>query len=497
MHVGAPAMMLAHTLLPLAQQREIDAEAAIRVFCARDRLEQQIHRSAALHGRQLRGDVRKATGLRRNLVSRDQALQSMQDRGNALDGICRWIYADHSVPTSVEQTFECRKQYAACVIRRMVRLRANRQHSRLAERVSAASYIANLGRRENKIFVAHDLRYGGGHLGHESRLQRLEVISGDEIAQNVLAKRANCHAADWHKSGLVEAVINKPGDFVLEQGLRKNLGKLRVGKRILRCHSLLLRSRRDSGKLIPRLYLVGFGKQLPKISKARHNFSGQVTRNRRVRLVILVTRGRIDCALLALFSGFPPGCLVSPLFLLALPSWLLPSCLFPVPCPLYPMPMRVFHCDVHAIDLPAGHQFPAGKYKLIRERLMCDGFTLQLASLAPVELVKLVHSESYVNDFLSGSLSPAAVRRIGFPWSEGLVRRTRTSVGGTLAAVEDAFERGWGANLAGGTHHAFADGGAGYCVFNDLAIAIQWLRRDGRIRRAAVIDLDVHQGDGT
>src|SRR5207237_9489762 len=104
---------------------------------------------------------------------------------------------------------------------------------------------------------------------------------------------------------------------------------------------------------------------------------------------------------------------------------------------------------------------------------------------------------SYVNDFLSGSLSPAAVRRIGFPWSEGLVRRTRTSVGGTLAAVEDAFERGWGANLAGGTHHAFADGGAGYCVFNDLAIAIQWLRRDGRIRRAAVIDLDVHQGDGT
>ncbi|PYY17529.1 MAG: hypothetical protein DMG60_11325 [Acidobacteria bacterium] len=157
--------------------------------------------------------------------------------------------------------------------------------------------------------------------------------------------------------------------------------------------------------------------------------------------------------------------------------------------------MRVFHCDVHAIDLPAGHQFPAGKYKLIRERLMCDGFTLQLASLAPVELVKLVHSESYVNDFLSGSLSPAAVRRIGFPWSEGLVRRTRTSVGGTLAAVEDAFERGWGANLAGGTHHAFADGGAGYCVFNDLAIAIQWLRRDGRIRRAAVIDLDVHQGE--
>jgi acetoin utilization deacetylase AcuC-like enzyme len=161
------------------------------------------------------------------------------------------------------------------------------------------------------------------------------------------------------------------------------------------------------------------------------------------------------------------------------------------------MCMRVYHCDVHAIDLPAAHRFPAGKYKLIRERLTCDGFTLQLAPFAPIELVKLVHSERYVDDFLSGSLSPAAVRRIGFPWSEGLVRRTLTSLGGTLAAVEDAFEYGWGANLAGGTHHAFADSGAGYCVFNDLAVAIRCLQRDGRIRRAAVIDLDVHQGDGT
>jgi len=159
--------------------------------------------------------------------------------------------------------------------------------------------------------------------------------------------------------------------------------------------------------------------------------------------------------------------------------------------------MRVYYCDVHAIDLPNGHRFPSGKYKLIREKLAADHFDLQLASLAPIDLIKLVHSERYVDDFLGGLLTPAEIRRIGFPWSEGLVRRTLTSLGGTLAAAEDALSRGWGANLAGGTHHAFADEGAGYCVFNDLAVAIQWLRRDGRIRRAAVIDLDVHQGDGT
>jgi len=158
---------------------------------------------------------------------------------------------------------------------------------------------------------------------------------------------------------------------------------------------------------------------------------------------------------------------------------------------------RIYYCDAHSIDLPAGHRFPSGKYKMVRERLVGDGFTLQLAPFAPIDLIKLVHSERYVSQFLAGSLSAWAVRRIGFPWSEGLVRRTLTSLGGTLAAAEDALRRGWGANLAGGTHHAFADGGAGYCVFNDLAVAIQWLRRDGRIQRAAVVDLDVHQGDGT
>ena len=157
----------------------------------------------------------------------------------------------------------------------------------------------------------------------------------------------------------------------------------------------------------------------------------------------------------------------------------------------------IYYCDVHALDLPAGHRFPSGKYQLTRERLAADGFSLQLAPLASIDLIKLIHTCGYVDSFLSGTLSPAAVRRIGFPWSEGLVRRTLGSLGGTLAAAEDALRCGLGANLAGGTHHAFADSGSGYCVFNDLAVAIQWLRRDGRIRRAAILDLDVHQGDGT
>jgi acetoin utilization deacetylase AcuC-like enzyme len=159
--------------------------------------------------------------------------------------------------------------------------------------------------------------------------------------------------------------------------------------------------------------------------------------------------------------------------------------------------VRVYYCDVHTIDLPNGHSFPSGKYKMIREKLAADNFDLRIAPYAPIDLIKLVHSESYVDNFVAGKLSPATIRRIGFPWSEGLVRRTLTSLGGTLAATEDALSKGWGANLAGGTHHAFADEGTGYCVFNDLAVAIQWLRRDGRIRRAAIIDLDVHQGDGT
>jgi acetoin utilization deacetylase AcuC-like enzyme len=162
------------------------------------------------------------------------------------------------------------------------------------------------------------------------------------------------------------------------------------------------------------------------------------------------------------------------------------------------MSRRLFYCDHHAIPLPPRHKFPISKYKLTRDLLSSDDvFTFEQAPLAKTSIVELAHDPEYVAQFLGGTLSEAAVRRIGFPWSEGLVRRTLASVGGTLSATQDAFEKGWGGNLAGGTHHAFRAAGSGFCVFNDIAIAIQWLRSQGRIRRAAVIDLDVHQGDGT
>ena len=130
-----------------------------------------------------------------------------------------------------------------------------------------------------------------------------------------------------------------------------------------------------------------------------------------------------------------------------------------------------------------------------RERLAQDArFELKAAPLADRETVTLAHDPEYVDRVLGGT---ADMRRIGFPWSEGLVRRTLASVGGTLAATMEALKSGVAGTLAGGTHHAFRDEGSGYCVFNDAAVAIHRLRRDGVVRRAAVIDLDVHQGDGT
>jgi acetoin utilization deacetylase AcuC-like enzyme len=154
---------------------------------------------------------------------------------------------------------------------------------------------------------------------------------------------------------------------------------------------------------------------------------------------------------------------------------------------------RLFYCDHHAIPLPAGHRFPAEKYALLRAMLEAEGaFRFEPAPFAERADLERAHDPEYVAAILDGSVDPRVMRRIGFPWSEGLVRRTLASVGGTLAATADALETGFGGNLAGGTHHAFYAEGAGFCVFNDLAIAIR-----SRGLRAAVIDLDVHQGDGT
>ncbi len=160
--------------------------------------------------------------------------------------------------------------------------------------------------------------------------------------------------------------------------------------------------------------------------------------------------------------------------------------------------LRLYYCDHHVFPLPPGHRFPAGKYALLRTALAESGvFELVPSPAADPATIELAHDPEYVRAFLSGALDERQMRRIGFPWSEGLVRRTLGSVGGTLAAAADAIGTGFGGNLAGGTHHAFRADGAGFCVFNDIAVAILALRREGRARRAAVIDLDVHQGDGT
>lgn len=160
--------------------------------------------------------------------------------------------------------------------------------------------------------------------------------------------------------------------------------------------------------------------------------------------------------------------------------------------------MKLYYCDQHGIPLPAGHKFPTQKYRLLRDLLAADGrFEFEAAPFADLDTIELVHDRQYVRAFLDGSVDPQIMRRIGFPWSPELVRRTLASVGGTFCATRDALQRGIGANLAGGTHHAFRSEGSGFCVFNDIAISIRRLLRDSRIQRAAVVDLDVHQGDGT
>jgi len=157
---------------------------------------------------------------------------------------------------------------------------------------------------------------------------------------------------------------------------------------------------------------------------------------------------------------------------------------------------KLYYCDHYAIPLPEGHKFPMAKYRMTRD-LLAGAFEFECAPLADPELIALAHDPEYVARFIAGTLDRAVMRRIGFPWSEGLVARTLSSVGGTFAAARYALDHGWGGNLAGGTHHAFYSEGSGFCVLNDIAVAIHALRRDYGLARAAVIDLDVHQGDGT
>jgi acetoin utilization deacetylase AcuC-like enzyme len=162
------------------------------------------------------------------------------------------------------------------------------------------------------------------------------------------------------------------------------------------------------------------------------------------------------------------------------------------------------HCWTSAryvVALPANHRFPIAKYALLRDTVASSGIVapehLHEPARASVDALRLVHTERYVDAVVHGTLTDAEQRRIGLPWSESLVERSFRAVGGTTEAATAALDRGVTMNLAGGTHHAFPDHGEGFCVFNDAAVAIRTLQRDGRIRSAAIVDLDVHQGNGT
>ncbi len=166
--------------------------------------------------------------------------------------------------------------------------------------------------------------------------------------------------------------------------------------------------------------------------------------------------------------------------------------------------MKAFFADHIGLQLPAGHRFPFQKYGLLRERVAAELDTLELPAAEPASEgeLALAHEPHYIASVLQGHLSAQAQREIGFPWSPRMAERACRSVGATIAAARVALSEGIAANLAGGTHHASADSGGGYCVFNDVAVAArlmqaEWHRLHRRLLRVAVIDLDVHQGNGT
>jgi acetoin utilization deacetylase AcuC-like enzyme len=161
--------------------------------------------------------------------------------------------------------------------------------------------------------------------------------------------------------------------------------------------------------------------------------------------------------------------------------------------------VRIFYCDHFVLPLPEGHRFPMAKYAMLRERVVAAGLGESLVEppAATDEQLVRVHDAAHVERVKGGTLSADAVRRLGFPWSPFMVERSRRSVGGTIAACRAAIDDGVAVNLAGGTHHAFADRGEGFCVFNDAVVAARDAQHEGAAECVAIIDLEVHQGDGT
>ncbi|MBK8900507.1 MAG: histone deacetylase [Anaerolineaceae bacterium] len=163
--------------------------------------------------------------------------------------------------------------------------------------------------------------------------------------------------------------------------------------------------------------------------------------------------------------------------------------------------MKIFTYDHITFPLSAGHRFPVEKYRLLRQRITADtglaNAELRVPSPAAVFHLRKAHTADYVDRVLNGRLTPDQIRRIGLPWSPELVERVRCSVGATTAVCRIALREGIALSLGGGTHHACRSEGQGFCVFNDVMVALRVMQAEGRLRRALVVDCDVHQGNGT
>jgi acetoin utilization deacetylase AcuC-like enzyme len=162
---------------------------------------------------------------------------------------------------------------------------------------------------------------------------------------------------------------------------------------------------------------------------------------------------------------------------------------------------RVFYSPNYYADIGEGHVFPIRKFEIAKDILLSEG-TLRPEEIVAPELVDrddllLVHTPDYIDRLAAGELTAKEIRKLGLPWSEALVRRSFTAISGTINASRVALEFGIASNLAGGTHHAYPERGEGFCVLNDVAVSIRVLQRERLASRFLIIDLDVHQGNGT
>ncbi|MEP7039907.1 MAG: histone deacetylase [Acidobacteriota bacterium] len=162
---------------------------------------------------------------------------------------------------------------------------------------------------------------------------------------------------------------------------------------------------------------------------------------------------------------------------------------------------RIFYSPYYYAEIGENHVFPIKKFELVRDKLLAEGTLRENEIVEPqpakIEDLLLVHTEDYVKRLVDGTLTAKEVRKLGLPWSKSLVRRTFLAVSGTINASFHALDAGIASNLAGGTHHAFPDRGEGFCVLNDVAVAIRVLQRENLASRFLIIDCDVHQGNGT